>query len=69
MDNITINTTFTEEEIHAITTGLRMFMYENKYLNTREQQQRIVEAIAPYMQPDAYGRSTIRNVYFFSPHN
>ena len=33
MDDITINTTFTEEEIYAITTGLRMFMYENKYLN------------------------------------
>ena len=33
MDNITINTTFTEEEICAITTGLRMFMYENKYIN------------------------------------
>jgi hypothetical protein len=33
MDNITINTTFTEEEIYAITTGLRMFMYENKYIN------------------------------------
>jgi hypothetical protein len=23
----------TNEEIYAITTGLRMFMYENKYLN------------------------------------
>lgn len=33
MDNIIINATFTEEEIYAITTGLRMFMYENKYLN------------------------------------
>lgn len=33
MDNITINTTFTEEEIYAITTGLRMFVYENKYIN------------------------------------
>lgn len=33
MNNITINTTFTEEEIHAIATGLQMFMYENKYLN------------------------------------
>ena len=33
MDNITINATFTEEEIHAITIGLQMFMYENKYIN------------------------------------
>lgn len=33
MDNITINATFTEEEIYAITTGLRMFMYESKYIN------------------------------------
>ena len=33
MYNITINTTFTEEEIYAITAGLRMFMYENKYIN------------------------------------
>ena len=33
MDNITIEATFTEEEIHAIATGLQMFMYENKYIN------------------------------------
>lgn len=33
MDNITINTIFTEEEINAIITGLQMFMYENKYMN------------------------------------
>jgi hypothetical protein len=33
MDNITIKVTFTEEEMYAITTGLRMFMYENKYIN------------------------------------
>lgn len=36
MDNFTFNTTFTEEEIHAITTGLWMFMYENKCINESE---------------------------------
>ncbi|MBQ8684465.1 MAG: polyphosphate polymerase domain-containing protein [Clostridia bacterium] len=41
--------------------------HENKYLITREQQQRMLEGIAAYMRPDAYGRSTIRNVYFDTP--
>ena len=38
--------------------------FEIKYLLTREQKARIVAAMAPYMMPDSYGRSTIRNVYF-----
>lgn len=37
--------------------------YEIKYLITREQKQAILGAMAPYMRPDKYGRSTIRNIY------
>lgn len=38
--------------------------YELKYMITREQQARILSAMEPYMIPDKYGRSTIRNIYF-----
>ena len=38
--------------------------YESKYLLTKTQYQRIAAAMAPYMTPDPYGRTTIRNVYF-----
>lgn len=38
--------------------------YELKYLLTRAQKARIVQAIAPYMQLDQYGHSVIRSLYF-----
>ena len=38
--------------------------YELKYMLTREQKKKILEAISPHMQPDRYGRSIIRNIYF-----
>lgn len=38
--------------------------YEIKYLLTKEQQAHILESMAPYMQPDQYGATTIRNLYF-----
>ena len=38
--------------------------YELKYLLTKEQKERILEAIQPYMCLDKYGRTTIRNIYF-----
>ena len=38
--------------------------YELKYLITQEQKLRIVQAMAPHMALDRYGRSTIRNIYF-----
>ena len=38
--------------------------YELKYMLTREQKQMLLQAMAPYMAMDAYGRSTIRNIYF-----
>ena len=41
--------------------------YELKYLLTRPQQQRILEAMVSRMEPDAYGRTTIRNIYFDTP--
>ena len=41
--------------------------YEYKYLVTREQKQRILQAMEPYMQGDQYGKSTIRNLYLDTP--
>ncbi|MCD8367333.1 MAG: polyphosphate polymerase domain-containing protein [Clostridiales bacterium] len=38
--------------------------YELKYLLTPAQKQAVLEGIAPYMQPDQYRRTTIRNLYF-----
>ena len=41
--------------------------YELKYLITSDQKSEILQAIEPYMTPDEYGRSTIRNIYFDTP--
>ena len=38
--------------------------YEIKYLISREQKQAILEAMAPYMRLDEYGKTTIRNIYY-----
>ena len=38
--------------------------YELKYMLTREQKKKILEAMEPYMALDQYGRTTIRNIYF-----
>lgn len=38
--------------------------YEIKYLLTRRQKEIILAAMEPYMEIDAYGRSTIRNIYY-----
>ena len=38
--------------------------YELKYMLTPDQKEKILEAMAPYMSLDGYGRTTIRNVYF-----
>ena len=38
--------------------------YELKYMLTLEQKEKILEAMAPYMKLDKYGRTTIRNIYF-----
>ena len=38
--------------------------YELKYLLTKEQQKRILNAMQPYMSLDQYGHTTIRNLYF-----
>ena len=38
--------------------------YELKYMLTYEQKEKILEAMAPYMKLDKYGRTTIRNIYF-----
>lgn len=41
--------------------------YEIKYLLTRQQKQRILQAMEPYMALDRYGHTTIRNIYFDTP--
>ena len=38
--------------------------YEIKYMLTLEQKARVLAAMEPYMSLDAYGRTTIRNIYF-----
>lgn len=38
--------------------------YEIKYLISREQKEAILDAMAPYMRLDEYGKSTIRNIYY-----
>ncbi|MBE5783079.1 MAG: polyphosphate polymerase domain-containing protein [Clostridiales bacterium] len=38
--------------------------YELKYMLTLEEKQKILEAMAPYMRLDQFGRSEIRNLYF-----
>ena len=38
--------------------------YELKYLMTRNQKQRLLEVMAPYMALDKFGRTTIRNIYY-----
>lgn len=38
--------------------------YELKYLLSAAQKQVILSAMQPYMKPDKYGRTTIRNLYY-----
>lgn len=38
--------------------------HELKYILTKEQKERILKSIEPYMKLDAYGRTTIQNIYF-----
>lgn len=38
--------------------------YELKYLLTPGQKEAVLAAMAPHMEPDAYGRTTIRNLYY-----
>lgn len=38
--------------------------YEIKYLLDERQKEKILRAMEPYMAPDRFGRSTIRNIYY-----
>ena len=38
--------------------------YELKYRLTQEQKEKVLDTMSPYMKLDAYGRTTIRNIYF-----
>ena len=42
--------------------------YELKYMLTLEQREKILDVMAPYMELDHYGRTTIRNIYFDTDH-
>lgn len=46
----------------AVQTVFKRF--EMKYLLTTEQKERVLQAMAPHMKLDKYGRTTIRNIYF-----
>ncbi|MDO4523188.1 MAG: polyphosphate polymerase domain-containing protein [Eubacteriales bacterium] len=41
--------------------------YEIKYLMTGQQKRRVLEVMSPYMKLDAFGHTTIRNIYFDTP--
>lgn len=41
--------------------------YELKYLLTREQKARLMDAMQPHMRLDDYGRTSIRNIYYDTP--
>ncbi len=38
--------------------------YELKYMLTLDQKEKVLTAMEPYMKPDQYGRTTIRNLYY-----
>lgn len=38
--------------------------YEMKYILTKAQKELLLQAMVPYMTPDKFGRSSIRNIYF-----
>lgn len=38
--------------------------YELKYLIDHEQKEKIMKVMEPYMKPDKYGRTIIRNIYY-----
>ena len=38
--------------------------YELKYLLAKQQKKKLIDAMQPYMHLDAYGRTTVRNIYF-----
>lgn len=42
---------------------------EKKYMLTREQYEYLINAISPYMTPDHYGETEIRNIYFDNADN
>ncbi len=41
--------------------------YEFKYLITKEQKEKLHTLMQEYMQPDAYGKTVIRNLYYDTP--
>lgn len=41
--------------------------YELKYMLTKAQKEAVLAAMAPHMQQDRYGRTTIRNIYYDTP--
>lgn len=50
-------------------TQLTFKRYEIKYRLTEEQVAHLMQAMAPYMVPDAWGPSTVMNVYYDTPNS
>lgn len=42
--------------------------YELKFMLNVDQKNKIISEMAPYMEPDKFGRTTIRNIYFDTDH-
>ena len=53
-----------EKEVYSVNYQSVFKRYEIKYMIDRKQKERILEAMAPYMELDQYGRTEIRNIYF-----
>lgn len=49
-------------------TQMTFKRYELKYILTHAQKEHVLQAMEPYMSLDAYGRTTIRNVYYDTQH-
>lgn len=50
-----------------MTTQTVFRRYELKYLLTKSQVDAVMQTMQPYMLPDPYGQTTIRNIYFDTP--
>ena len=53
-----------EMESVIMSTQMVFKRYEMKYLLNKKQKEKVLLAMESYMQPDQYGRSIIRNIYY-----
>lgn len=55
------------KEAVSVKNQMTFQRYEYKYLLTKKQQETILRGIEPYMRPDAFPHSSIRNIYYDTP--